>query len=168
MAQAMLTTAVRERGIEAHVASAGLIPGGQALPIETQDTLRAFGFNGPGIERFRSTQITDGLVSGADLVIGLAREHVREVVVRTPEAWERSFTLKELVRRGGVIGPRPTSEDLPSWLYRAGFERTRADLLGESIEDDVIDPAGGVASGFDRTAAEIQALCRSLGVLLWA
>lgn len=168
MAQAMLTTVARERGIDARIASAGLISGGHALPSETQDALRALGFNGPGVDRFRSTQVTEGLVSGADLVVGLAREHVREVVVRTPDAWDRSFTLKELVRRGGAIGTRPPHEDLRSWLYRAGYGRIRADLLGESIDDDVIDPAGGVASGFDRTATEIQGLCRSLGALLWA
>ena len=140
MAQAMLTTVVRDRGLDARVASAGLIPGGQALPPETQDALRAFGFNGPGVEQFRSTQVTDSLVVGADLVVGLAREHVRELVVRIPDAWERSFTLKELVRRGRVIGTRPAHEDLQSWLRRAGYGRNRADLLGESIDDDVIDP----------------------------
>jgi len=168
MAQAMLTTVARQRGIDARIASAGLIRGGQPLPVETQDALRALGFNGAGVERFRSTQVTESLVTGADLVVGLAREHVREVVVRTPDAWDRSFTLKELVRRGGAIGTRPVHEDLQSWLYRAGYGRSRSDLLGDSIDDDVIDPAGGMASGFDRTATEIQSLCQALGALLWA
>lgn len=168
MAQAMLTTIARARGVDAQIASAGLLPGGQPLAVETREALHALGFDGPGIDRFRSTQVTDGLVGGADLVLGLAREHVRELVVRSPDAWDRSFTLKELVRRGAAIGSRPAHEGLGSWLARAGEGRSRPDLLGDSIDDDVRDPAGGFAAGFDRTAAEVHALCQSLGALLWA
>jgi protein-tyrosine-phosphatase len=104
----------------------------------------------------------------ADLVLGLARDHVREVVVRSPDTWEKSFTLKELVRRGGTAGPRPRDEVLPVWLARVSSGRNRTELLGESETDDVIDPAGGLPSGFVRTAAEIQGLCVSLAGLLWS
>jgi protein-tyrosine phosphatase len=167
MAQAMLSTLARNHHADTQIASAGLLPGGLPLPVETRDALIRLGFNGSGLERFRSHQLTPGLVSGADLVLGLAREHVREVIVRSPEAWDRTFTLKELVRRGASVPLRLPDEELAQWLGRAGAGRDRRELLGASNEDDVADPMGGVPAGFEHTAKEIHALCVALTGLLW-
>jgi protein-tyrosine phosphatase len=167
MAQAMLTSLVGARGFEAAVASAGLLPGAAPLPVETRDVLIRRGFNESSVSRFRSQQLTDDLVRGADLVLGMAREHVREVIVRVPEAWERTFTLKELVRRGQAGGARHPDEELRSWLARIGQGRDRGELLGSSLVDDVADPIGGPPSRFEHTASEIEGLCRSLTSLLW-
>ena len=59
-----------------------------------------------------------------DLVIWMERKHVREAVVPGPEAWPRSFTLHELVRREDAIGPRRRSETLQAWLTRAHLGRS--------------------------------------------
>ncbi len=100
-------------------------------------------------------------------MLGLARDHVREVVVRWPEAWGRTFTLKELVRRGEGVGPRRADEELPDWLGRVSEDRDRRDLLGSSNLDDVVDPIGGLPSMFEQVAGEIQRLCVSLTDLVW-
>ena len=44
---------------------------------------------------------------------------MRHAVVTAPAAWPRPFTLRELVRRGAVIGPQPPGESLAGWLARA-------------------------------------------------
>jgi protein-tyrosine-phosphatase len=168
MAQALLSSLLSHRGVDAQVASAGTLPAGFPLPQETQDALRGLGFDASPLQAYRSRQLDDGLVNMADLVLGLAREHVREVVVRNAEAWEKSFTLKELIRLGEKVGPRRRNEELSEWLARVGNGRNRNELLGASEVDDVIDPAGGLPSGFVHTAGEIQALCVSLADLLWS
>ena len=167
MAKAFLSTLLANRGVPAEVASAGLLSGGASLPDETRDALSRHGIKGFDLGSFRSTQLTDGQISEADLVLGLAREHVREMIVRVPDSWDRTFTLKELVRRGGAVGPVRRDESLAQWLARVSVERTRGDLLGASNDDDVIDPGGGPPSGFDLTATEIRGLCGALARLLW-
>jgi protein-tyrosine-phosphatase len=167
MAHALLSAICNTQGTVAQIASAGTSPGGFPLPAETQDALRRVGFDSPGLGSYRSRELTAEMLEWADLVLGLAREHVREVVVRIPAAWDKSFTLKELVRRGAAVGPRRGDEALAAWLAKVGEGRTRIELLGDSETDDVIDPAGGLPSGFLRTALEIQTLCASLAGLLW-
>jgi protein-tyrosine phosphatase len=167
MAQAILSRQLAGRSIPVEVGSAGLLPGGRPLPAETRDALIGRGIDPAAVDVFRSRELTRESIETTDLVVGLAREHVREVVVRVPPAWERTFTLKELVRRGEDAGPRGAAEPLPTWLARAAEGRQRSDLLGSSIGDDVVDPIGGSPSDFDRTAAEIERLCTSLAALLW-
>lgn len=165
MAQASLTALLAARRIAAQVGSAGLLPGGATLPVETVDALKAVGLGpAPG---FVSARVTVDGVKHADLVLGMTREHVREVIVAVPEAWGHTFTLKELVRRGDEVGPRAWDEDLAGWLQRVGQDRTRAELLGSSLEDDVVDPIGGTPAEFERTAREIDGLCRALVALVW-
>ena len=84
-----------------------------------------------------------------------------------PETWGRTFTFKELVRRGDAAGPRRPDEELSEWLNALGQHRDRRELLGSSDADDVADPIGGPPSIFEQTAAEIQGLCVSLVRLLW-
>jgi protein-tyrosine phosphatase len=167
MAEAILSELVRRRGIDAGIASVGLMPGGVPIPPETQDALRSLHYDSSRLAAHRSRELREADITSADLVLGLARDHVREVVVRVPSAWDRTFTLKELVRRGEAVGPRQPGQELSSWLAAVGLERTRADLLGSSDADDVADPIGGPPSAFEQTAAEIQGLCESLSGLVW-
>jgi hypothetical protein len=46
------------------------------------------------------------MIRHATLRIGLEREHVQEAVLLDGSAWPRTFTLKEIVRRGEEVGPR--------------------------------------------------------------
>jgi protein-tyrosine phosphatase len=167
MAQRILSDVAAERGIPAEVASAGLLPGGPPMPPETQEALSALGYGEPGLKGHRSRQVTDVDVTTSDLIVGMARDHVRELAVWRPETWDRTFTLKELVRRGEAVGGRRANEGLPSWLAKVGTDRDRQSLLGSSAADDVEDPIGGPPSTFERTAAQIRGLCVSLGTLLW-
>ena len=84
-----------------------------------------------------------------------------------PAAWPRSFTIRELVRRGDQAGRRPPGEDLAGWLARVHAGRSRQDLLGDSAEDDIADPIGGPLSGYQRTAEELRRLAVALAHLCW-
>ena len=102
--------------------------------------------------------------SEADLRAILA--HVRELVVLDGDAWTRTFTVKELVRRGREHGPRPYRQYLRGWAAKVSTGRTIRDLLGESVEGDVAYPFGGSDADYRRTVAELDALGTELGALL--
>lgn len=114
----------------------------------------------------RSRQLDSEMVEAADLVLGMAREHVREAVVLVPDAKPRSFTIKELVRRAGDIGPRPADEPVREWLARVDAGRTVTDLLGAADHDDVADPIGRGPAAYRRALDEITRLVEELVPLL--
>jgi len=147
------------------VASAGLLPGGYASPPEVITAMAELGFDLSG---HCSAQISPELVAAADLILCMGRRHAREVVILDHRAWGRTFTLKELVRRGDHRGGRAPGETLAAWLHRLHQGRERTDLVGRSAEDDVADPIGGPPDAFRSTARELGALVERVAALLWA
>jgi protein-tyrosine phosphatase len=115
----------------------------------------------------RSREATPVLVGGADLILGMAREHVRDAATLALEVVPRAFTLKELARRGAAIGPRGPEEPLPDWLARAAAGRRPLDLLGSSPDDDVPDPIGEPMSRYRAVADEIASASERLVNLAW-
>lgn len=164
MAEAMLRRLAAEAGVEVRVHSAGLLGDGNPASVHGVEVLDEMGLDTSG---HRSRRMTAEMVGGADLVIAMAREHLREAVVAAPDAFPRIFTLKELVRRGEAVGPRSASEPVDHYLARLHEGRDRSSLLGVSDEDDVADPYGTSLEAYRRTAAELDDLTRRLAALLW-
>ena len=102
MAEALLSARLTARGATATVASAGLLGAGQPPPAEVVTVLADRGLHVAG---YRSRQLAAADLAAADLVLGLSREHVRHCAVLRPDAWPRTFTLRELVRRGAQAKP---------------------------------------------------------------
>ena len=155
MAEAMLRHRLQALGVDARVASAGLLRSGQPASEHGVAVLRERGID---MTAHRSRSMSRDILGSADLLLAMAREHVREAVVLDPSLWPRTFTLKELVRRGEAIGPRRQGEPLREWLARAGQGRRVADLTGSSPEDDIADPIGGPRSAYERLAVELDGL----------
>src|SRR5688572_15173765 len=97
MGAVLLGARLGELGVEANVHSAGLLSPGQRVPDHGVAVMAARGYDTTG---HRSRRLSAKLVEPADLIVAMAREHVAEVVAANPSAWGRTFTLKELVRRG--------------------------------------------------------------------
>ncbi|MEA2900185.1 MAG: protein-tyrosine phosphatase [Actinomycetota bacterium] len=164
-AEAMLRHRLDALGLESQVRSAGLLDDGRPAHTSSIDTLAGRGLD---ITAHRSRRLTASSIRAADLVLGMAREHVREAVVMVPSAFPKIFTLKELVRRGEAIGPRMGEESVADWLGRAHDGRTSADLLGESQTDDVADPIGLPRNAYERMVVELDDRLDRLVALLWA
>ena len=147
------------------VASAGLLPGGYGSPPEVVAAMAELDID---LADHRSTEVSPELVEEADVVLALGRRHAREVVLLEPPAWERTFTLKEFVRRGEDMGPRGAEEPLPDWLQRLHLGRQRTALVGSSPDDDVADPLGGALGAYRATARELGDLVGRVAGLLWA
>jgi protein-tyrosine phosphatase len=103
----------------------------------------------------------------SDVIIGMERSHVREIVLADPPAFAKTFTLKEIVRRGRDRGQRLPPESLVEWLERVGAGRRHMDLLGDSLQDDISDPMGGTAADYRLMLLEVAALTRALHSLVW-
>src|SRR5690606_9352091 len=82
------------------------------------------------------------------------------------EAFGRTFTPKELVRRAGLAGGRRADETLDVFLARVHEGRTARELLGDDPVDDVVDPIGGPRAGYARAAAEIEQLAATIAALV--
>jgi protein-tyrosine phosphatase len=137
---------------------------GMAAAPEIVELLDEWGADG---RSHQSRALTPAVVAGADLVLGMAREHVREAVLLEPDLFPRAFTLKELVRRATAVGPRPAGEPLADWLGRAGAGRRPADTLGSSRDDDIADPIGRRRAVFRQVGAEIHELVEVLAAQAW-
>ena len=164
LAAAILHSACAARGLDVAVESAGIaaVPGVPA----TFPTLEAAGAMGLDISEHRSRDLTAGMIRRADLVLAMERRHLQEVVVTEPAAFARTFTLKELVRRGTEAGPRAPDETFADWLARVHKGRRPSDVVGLSVDDDVLDPTGNPLADHRSTADEIQGLVDALLELL--
>jgi len=162
MAAALFAARMGEAGLSATVGSAGTLFDGRPA---TDHGVACMARRGLDTSGHRSRKINPGLVKEPDLVIGLARSHVRDIVTMASDTWLRTFTLKEIVRRGEAHGPR-SGRPLGDWLVEIGSGRRLSDMLGDSRSDDVADPIGGPPSAYDKTAAELEDLTTRLARLL--
>jgi protein-tyrosine phosphatase len=164
MAAALLNRRLGALRIPIAVRSAGLL---QEEVLPSLGAISALVPYGLDISGHRSHRVTVADLTWTDLVLGMAREHVRHAVVTAPDTWPRSFTLKELVRRGEEIGPAKPGERLADWLERIHEGRDRAALLGDSPVDDVADPMGGPPRAYADTASQLDELTGRLAGLCW-
>ncbi len=122
---------------------------GMPMSWRTRDALAGLDVSAPG---HRSTQLRDPHVDTADLVVGLAGEHVAFVRRTHPEAAGRTGTLKRLAR------------DLATSPGTFAERVAALNLEHVALEpwEDVADPAGGELPEFEDCAREIRALLLQL------
>lgn len=161
----LLTRHLSAQGASVVVRSAGT-QGGRLTVHD--DTLKAAARASLDLSGHESRPVSRALVmeEGSDLVLAMTREHLRSVVAMEPSAWPRSFTLKEIVRRGSAVGPRDVGESLDAWFRRAADGRRAADLMQPDPMDDLIDPYGGPPKGHIVMVEEVDHLTATLARLI--
>jgi protein-tyrosine phosphatase len=158
MAEGLLRRRLEDAGIDAEVASAGIMQGGVAASGPAVDVLAARGIDlGGHVSRTMAADEIDA----ADLVIGMERRHVQEAIVLAPAAERYAFTLIDLARRAAGAEPRAAGETVRQWAARLAAGRSRSDLLGVG-DDSVADPIGRSKSHYERTAAELDDLLATI------
>jgi protein-tyrosine-phosphatase len=164
MAAAMAEGILKSRVPGISVKSTGRLTPGRP---PTEPMLQVMSKRGFDLRSHVSSRLDSSLDELPDLIIGMAREHVREVANHRPDLFERTFTLKELVRIAEHAGPRIEGEQLLAYLRRIGTGRRITSLLGVSPRDDVEDPIGGPIQEYERCAAELEGLVAKLADYLW-
>lgn len=164
MAEGLLKSRLHQAGIDAHVHSAGLIPGGVPATSTAVDVLRERGID---IAAHESRQLVSDMVEHADLVLGMTRRHAREAAVLAPGALPRIFTVKELVRRANLSGRRAPGQPIGEWLAKLSAGRRHEDLLGDDVDDDIADPIGQPRKVYEATASELDEWLAKLVAAVW-
>jgi len=151
----MLMLQLAAAGHDARVRSAGTWGGRQSVSAYT---MRASAAIGVDLSDHRSRQLTAELIAtdGADLIVAMTRQHLREVVALDHAAWPRTFTLKDLARRAVAV-PSDVG-GLEAWREALGTGRRAADLMTPSPDDDIDDPYGGPFATHGLMVAEVDAL----------
>jgi len=149
----MAEVLLRARRPTLEVQSAGRLTGG--VPA-TPTAVEVLAEKGLDLSKHVSQTATPELVAESDLIVGMAREHVRDAVLLRPEVRARAYTLKDLVRRAEPAGRRRGGQPLEDWLAIVGSERTTNDLLGASPDDDVADPIGQSIAHYRSCAKELD------------
>lgn len=163
MAEGLLRKLLAEARVGATVGSAGLLPGGAPATVEAVATMVNRRVD---IRNHVSRSLDPDMARSTPLVIGMTRHHVREACATYGAPIDRTFTLKELVRRGDDVGPRLEGESVYAWLARINAGRRPADLMGDDPADDIADPVGRPRAVFEATADELERLLRRLVELL--
>jgi protein-tyrosine phosphatase len=159
MGEVLLRAHLEARGVAAHVHSAGTLPWGGAATGNAEVAMRERGLD---LDGHHSTGLTRGLVEGADLVLGMTREHVWRVTGLVSDAAERAFLVGELARLGSAAGPRDAigEETVRAWALRVA--RSRPDGPIGRVGDEVDDPVGEPLHVYRATADRLD---RDLGII---
>lgn len=157
VAEGLLRRALARRvGADAvRVSSAGTIAvdGAQA----SEGSVIAARERGVDIEVHRARRLTPGLIRDADLCLCMAQEHREEIAGLVPEAAERAFTLKELVRVLERL-PSVSTAESPSLIGRiatAAASRA-ADGAPDPFDEDIVDPLGMPIGTYRAVAWELD------------
>ncbi|MEN3273334.1 MAG: protein-tyrosine phosphatase [Actinomycetota bacterium] len=164
MAEVLLRERLGRLGIDANVSSAGEMIGGVQASGGSVRTMAARGLD---IADHVSRHVTPHMLASADLVLAMSRRHLRYALAMEPTAFERTFTVKELARRGAAVGPR-REQSLSAWLREVHKGRSTVALLGEDVADDVADPMGKPDAQYEHTAVELEALLDRIVGLVFA
>jgi len=164
-AAAALAARLERLGLAVTIDSAGTqaVTGAPA----TEATRLAAARLGLDLSEHRSRPADEELVRGADFILTMERDQLREVVILDPSAFPRSFTLKELVRRGGDLAPEASAEAPGRRLAFFHAGRRPVDLLGASSDDDVEDPTGNRFADHETMAREVSELMDRVVELVW-
>ncbi len=143
--------ALADRLPDLPVATAGTLTiDGQPMSVRTRAAFAAVGLEPPA---HRSRQASPADLDRADLVVGLAPEHVRWVRRVHPVAAARTATLRRLAR--DLAGPARGA--LTDRVAALGL----ADVELEAWEE-VVDPGGGEVEDFVACAREVVSLVGDL------
>lgn len=144
------------------VASGGLIPGGEPMPPMGVEIMRGFGLD---LSAHRSTQVTAGDLTNADLILTMTRSHARSLVAQAPDVWPRCYPLKRFVREAATAAIEPS---LQKMLDELGKGRSVDAILGSSSSDEVPDPMRRKATTWMAVVEDLRAQTEQLTRLLLA
>lgn len=155
MAEVLLRQRLGGLGVDAQVTSAGELLGGAPA---SGGAVRVMAARGLDVSHHVSRAMSPSMLASSDVVLAMSRRHLRAAVAMEPTVFERTFTLKEVVRRASRVGPRRGDQSMSAWLTDVHAGRTTASLLGDDPVDDVADPIGKPDADYEVTAGELESL----------
>lgn len=165
MAEAYARRALNGRAGTFVVSSSGLMQGGRSVPDEV---LHLLGNQGIDMSGHVSRQFDATIIANADLILGMERRHLTEIVAIDADAYRKTFTLPEFVHRLDLLELDPTQPaTLAEILDQIAQDRTRRDLLRVTIDQEVPDPMGKSTKTFERVAKQIDEMIQFMVANVW-
>ncbi|MDP9459033.1 MAG: protein-tyrosine-phosphatase [Actinomycetota bacterium] len=165
--RAYLHEALGAAAADVHLASAGTrARSGSGMHPDTAPVLEGLGGDPAG---FTARQLEAAMVTDADLVLTLTREHRRTVLELAPRALSRTFTLREAAALLDVLdGARPAGEGFGDRARAlvATLAAARGRRSG-GADDDIADPMGRPVDAHQEVGQAVaEALLRVLTALV--
>jgi len=153
IAEAILRRAAE--GLPVGVRSFGTmnLPPGHALP-EALELAPSYGLD---LVSHRSRPLAGEDLSDADLVIGFELMHVSRAVVGASAPRERTFLITELAALLDEAAP-PEGDGVVERARASVQQADEARKAGTGMWQEIADPIGGPAAGYQRSAAEVYRL----------
>lgn len=150
------------RGTAVATRSAGTDTDG-APPTDT--TVRMLAARQIDVGQHRAAPLSDAIVSGASLIVTAEQAQVISIAGRWPDAFQRTFTLPELVSRGTAVGP-VDGRSIDEWLSEVNHGRLHGlDYLDTPV-GEIDDPTGRAPSTWSAALRQIDDLTNRLATLL--
>jgi len=153
IAEGLMRRATEHRTVEAPitVSSAGTAgwEGSPAMP----EAVEAAAERGVDISGHVATRLRPGMAAVADLVLCMAAEHRDQIASDEPQAVDRAFTLKELVRL--LEGGARAATTPAARIAAAARARNAAPSIAHP-EEDIADPLGLPLDGYRAIASELD------------
>jgi protein-tyrosine phosphatase len=163
MAEALFRAEVSGRAEGVEVRSAGFLKSGAPADKNAVWALNNLGLD---LSDHQSSTVASAIADNPDLVLVMARAHLRSLSRLDAGVLSHAFTLKEFVRLADIEGDRHLDESLAEYLRRVHSGRRSLSMMSAGREDDVEDPIGRGKSSFSRCASELQILIRqAVGIL---
>lgn len=145
-------------GSRAPVVSSAGTAGWEGSPA-VPESVDAAAERGVDISDHRARALLRGHIDEAGVILGMAAEHRNTVLNAVPQAADRTFTLKELVRLLEALPPAdPSAAPVLALKTRvAAAARLRAGgFQGNPNDEDVADPLGEPFDTFRAVAWEVD------------
>lgn len=155
MAEAIATTLLAARGVDAVVVSAGVLESGRPATSGAVATMKRRGVD---LRSHRSHHLDVDTVRAADLILTMERRHLTTVAELDVDAVTRAFPLRELAELAPLVGWRSGHVSVAEWVRRANATRAPGAVLSAAADHDVADPMGGPSRAYRRTADELEQL----------
>ncbi|MEO6827174.1 MAG: low molecular weight phosphatase family protein [Microbacteriaceae bacterium] len=146
---------------------------GDAMPREAAALSVRYGGDPSG---HRASPLVQAQIRTADLVLGMARSHRREVVQLVPSSSRSVFTLREFARLAAgapdedfdEIAALPADDVIGRWRAAVEVAASRRGLErpARPEDDDVIDPYRGDQSLYDLSAEQLVPAARASALFL--
>lgn len=162
MGAALLRRSLSVAGLDIGVSSAGVRAGDHSLSVDAL-AVEAMAQRGLDISGHQPTPVSPAAVAGADLVVAMTRHDLREVVVASPEAFGKTFTWKQVIRKSAETSCDPGWQ---SWMNALNQGRSARDLLTPEPADDIPDPYGRPLADHVACADELATLADQLALVL--
>ncbi len=171
VAATLLGRRLADLGVPAVVRSAGLEQRGARPPGPVLQVLRARGLELSG---HKSLALNVQLLGEADLVLGMARQHVEAAAHLAPNVWPSTFSLKEIVSYDRPVPGRRPEESLRGFVARVHEARSQATARSAGGPPDsgdagdyVSDQMGYSHEACERMTDELSRLIDRTVAFLW-